>query len=100
MIPELMASSVSPKTIKRLFGLSGNKCAFPRCEAALVDSASGAVLSDVCHIKSENPEGPRYAPNQTDRPRHAFENLVVTRQTTKLAIRVCSRCLTMLPKQL
>jgi len=72
-----MASRFSQRTIKRLFSLTGNQCAFPKCNAPLIDSDSGALLGDVCHIKAKNPEGPRYDASQSDRDRHAFENLIV-----------------------
>jgi len=64
-------------TIKRLFAFSGNQCAFPRCPLPLVDESSGKVTGRICHIKAQNPGGPRYDPNQGDVERHAFENLLL-----------------------
>jgi formylglycine-generating enzyme required for sulfatase activity len=64
-------------TIKRLYALSGNTCAFPECNNPLVDAASGKVTARICHIKARQPEGPRYDASQTDDERHAFENLLL-----------------------
>lgn len=68
---------VRTKTIKRLFAVSGNRCAFPRCEIPLIDDVSGKVTGKICHIKARNPDGPRYDPNQSDAERSAFENLLL-----------------------
>jgi len=65
------------KTIKRLFAVSGNRCAFPRCKIPLIDKMSGKVTGKVCHIKAKNSGGPRYDPNQSDEERDAFENLLL-----------------------
>jgi len=61
--------------VKRLFALSGNRCAFPKCESPLVQS--GSIVGVVCHIKADSPGGPRYDTEQTDNERHAFENLLL-----------------------
>jgi hypothetical protein len=66
-----------PSTIKRLFAVSGNQCAFPRCPLPLVDEASGKVTGRTCHIKAQKPGGPRHDHNQSDEERHAFENLLI-----------------------
>jgi hypothetical protein len=62
-------------TLKRLFALSGNQCAFPKCQAPLIHNDT--LLGEVCHIKADSPGGPRYDPNQTDAERPAFDNLLV-----------------------
>jgi hypothetical protein len=64
-------------TVKRLFALSGNRCAFPGCQTRLVDKATGSVVGQVCHIKGEKPSAPRYDSAQTDLDRHDFENLIL-----------------------
>lgn len=68
--------SPSVKTIKRLFAVSGNLCAFPNCPTALIDPASGTVIGEVCHIKSRRVGGPQHDPSQTDGERNVFENLI------------------------
>ncbi len=64
-------------TTKRLFAVSGNRCAFPRCPVPLVDEASGKVTGKVCHIRAKQPGGPRFDANQTDEERHGFDNLLL-----------------------
>jgi len=70
-------------TIKRLYAVSGNVCAFPSCPNPLVDEASGTVTSEVCHIKGHNPGtgnrrgSARYDSNQTPTERHGFQNLIL-----------------------
>lgn len=63
-------------TVKRLFALSDNHCAFPRCTSALVES-SGTVTGRICHIRSASAKGSRYDPSQTDKERDGFENLIL-----------------------
>lgn len=67
----------SLSTVKRLFAVSGNRCAFPRCTQPLVDAGSGKVVGRVCHIKGKSPGGPRYDPSQSGDERHGFENLIL-----------------------
>ena len=64
------------QTVKRLFALSRNRCAFHNCETPIVH-ASGAQTGDICHIRAASRGGPRYDPNQTPNQRHAFENLIL-----------------------
>jgi len=67
----------SVATVKRLFAVSGNRCAFPGCALPLVDEASGKVTGRICHIKADSPGGQRYDPEQHNRERHGFANLVL-----------------------
>jgi len=75
-IGALMAGP-SVATVKRLFAVSGNRCAFPGCEERLADVASESVVGEVCHIKAKSSDGPRYDAEQTDEERHGFGNLVL-----------------------
>ena len=70
-------TSPSLKTIKKLFAVSGNLCAFPNCNIPLIDNLSGKVTGKICHVCAKRPDGPRYDPNQTDDERDAFENLLL-----------------------
>lgn len=67
----------APKTstLKRLFAVSGNVCAFPECATALVDSDN--VVGEVCHIKGNKPDSARHDFNQTEEERHGYENLIL-----------------------
>ena len=68
-----------PSTIKKLFALSGNQCAFPKCNQKLVNDNDDLVVQ-VCHIEAAEPGkgGYRYNPKQTDDERRAFDNLVLS----------------------
>src|SRR5262245_30551379 len=66
----------SESSIKRLFALSRNRCSFPDCTTAIVQT-SGTVTGKICHIKARSPGGPRYDPAQTNEERHAFQNLIL-----------------------
>ena len=74
-----MARTKGPSvtTAKRLFAVSGNRCAHRQCKRALVDEDTGVVTGVICHIKAASPKGPRYDARQTDKQRHAFENLLL-----------------------
>lgn len=65
----------SVQTIKRLFGESGNLCAFPNCTLPIVTDSAPA--GEVCHIKGSKPGSPRYDSAQSDDERHGYENLVL-----------------------
>src|SRR5215216_5239629 len=62
-------------TVKMLFALSGNRCAFPRCRNRLVEH--GVVVGEMCHIEAKEPGGPRYNDSQTDSQREAIENFIL-----------------------
>jgi hypothetical protein len=66
---------ISDVTIKRLFAVSNNICAFPDCPAPLVEGET--FVGEVCHIKSASKGHPRYDPIQSEAERHGFDNLLV-----------------------
>ena len=68
-------TTVSLPTIKRLFAVSSNRCAFPACPVALTEP--GVTKGKVCHIKGANPTSARYDASQTDAERHHFDNLIL-----------------------
>lgn len=69
-------SAPSLTTIKRLFALSGNRCAFPDCRVPLIEE-SETVTGEICHIRAANPKGPRFDKTQSDAERHAAANLLL-----------------------
>lgn len=69
--------SYTAQTLKKLFALSGNVCAFPNCPAPIVDTDSGVVVGDICHIKGRSEGGPRYDPDQTEEERNGYKNLLL-----------------------
>src|SRR5262249_3605643 len=70
-------TSPSRPTVKRLFAVSGNRCAFPKCATPLVDPQSGSIVGEVCHIKGDKQGAPRYDPKQSNEERHGFDNLLL-----------------------
>ena len=72
----------SEPTLKRLFGLSMNVCAFriddePACEERLIDADWKSVKARICHIRAQNKKGPRYDPDMTNAERYGFDNLIL-----------------------
>jgi hypothetical protein len=63
-------------TLKRLFALTGNRCAFPECGHDVVNQ-HGDLIAEVCHIEAAEEGGERFNPDQTDEERRAFDNLIV-----------------------
>lgn len=72
-----MSKQPSVPTVKKLFALSGNTCAFPSCPIPLIDPESGVIIGEVCHIKAREEGGPRYDLTQTETERNGCENLVL-----------------------
>ncbi|MCO6437296.1 MAG: hypothetical protein J5J06_09445 [Phycisphaerae bacterium] len=63
--------------MKRLFAVSGNRCAFPKCSTPLIDPESGSVVGEICHIKGEKSGAARYDVAQSNVDRHGFDNLIL-----------------------
>lgn len=70
------ARNYSTLTIKRLFALSGNRCAFPGCPVVFTNPDDSINYSNICHIEDAE-EGGRYNESMTDEQRAAFENLIL-----------------------
>jgi hypothetical protein len=66
----------SELTIKRLYALSDNKCAFPGCPVVFTNPTNTTNFSNICHIEDAE-EGGRFNPNMTDKQRSSFENLIL-----------------------
>ena len=66
----------SLKTIKKLFAVSRNQCAFEKCKTPIVQE-SGTVIGVVCHVKARSAGGPRYDATQTEEERHSHGNLIL-----------------------
>jgi hypothetical protein len=69
-------SEPTEKTIKQLFALSGNICAYPGCQLPIVDP-SGTITGEICHIKARHSGGRRFDHEQAEEDRHAFGNLIL-----------------------
>ncbi len=79
--------SIQDSTIKRLFGMSSNKCAIPDCKAPLI--IGEVVVGEVCHIKARRKGGARHDPTLTAAEKDAFENLVLLCSTCHKLIDSC-----------
>jgi len=66
-----------PTVLKKLFALSRNCCAFPRCEEVLSKPEWPKVLAEVCHIAGLNAGSARYDPAMTVAERNSYENLLL-----------------------
>src|SRR5262245_52278344 len=64
-------------TVRKLFALSSNRCAFPGCSTAIVDVQSGTIIGEISHIRGHKPNSPRDDASQTAEERHALENLIL-----------------------
>jgi hypothetical protein len=64
------------RTLKRLFGLSRNRCSFPGCENEMSDDKS-AKHSNICHIEAANEGGERWNTNMDDKQRADYDNLIL-----------------------
>lgn len=69
-------SEPTEKTIRQLFALSGNVCAFSECEVPIVER-TGAITGEICHIKARHERGQRFDHTQSDADRHALSNLIL-----------------------
>lgn len=63
-------------TIKRLYALSNNRCAFPNCNVVFTNPENVTNFSNICHIEDAE-KGGRYNPNMTNEQRASFENLIL-----------------------
>lgn len=63
-------------TLKKLFALSGNQCAFPGCSKQMVNHKN-AKSSNICHIEAANEDGERFNPDMEDKQRADYENLIL-----------------------
>jgi hypothetical protein len=70
------ARKYTDQTLKKLFGLAGNQCAFMDCNESLVNR-NNAKNSNVCHIEAASSGGQRYNPNMTNIERADYENLIL-----------------------
>lgn len=58
-----------------LFALSGNQCAFPDCDAPMLEETT--IVGEISHIYAQRPGGPRYKEGLGEEELHAIENLIL-----------------------
>jgi hypothetical protein len=89
-------------TIKRLYSLSGNKCAFPGCRVTFLNPTDETNISQVCHIQDANEnlyKSDRFNSTMTDKDRADYNNLILlcpnhhveTNDTTKYTVEVLKK---------
>lgn len=67
--------SIPIDTLKQLFALSGNECAYPSCNHPIFND-DGTYIAQLCHIKAVSSGGERYDQVQTDDERNKIDNLM------------------------
>lgn len=78
LVPAEVAKRKEPvkETIRHLFALSGNVCAFPGCQHTLID-AHGNFVAEVCHIEAAEKGGERFNEAMTNEERRHRDNLIL-----------------------
>jgi hypothetical protein len=74
------ARNYTQLTLKKLYALSGNQCAFPDCPVMFVNWENDTNFSNICHIedaKENLHKSDRYNSNMTDVQRADYTNLVL-----------------------
>lgn len=74
--PSRRRLSFLDKTLKELFALSGNQCAFPGCSHPVIDEL-GQVVAQVAHIVGVEPLSPRYDATWTPQQLRESSNLLI-----------------------
>ncbi len=69
-------TGLSITTVKRLFALSANQCAFSQCGRAIIQP-DGTVTGEICHIAAASKKGPRFDPLLSVDEIHSFKNLIL-----------------------
>ena len=92
----------SQLTIKRLYSLSGNKCAFPGCPVTFLNPNDETNISQICHIQDAKEnlyKSDRFNSTMTDKDRVDYNNLILlcpnhhveTNDTTKYTVEVLKK---------
>ncbi len=63
-------------TLRQLYMLSGNRCAFPGCTHAMINE-KGVFVGQICHIEAAMPGGERFNKNMTNEERRHISNLML-----------------------
>ena len=71
-----MTRTYLESTIKKLFSLSGNICAFDHCNTMIIDEFE-SIIGEIFHIEGEKPDSPRYNRNMTNDERRNVKNLLL-----------------------
>lgn len=71
------ARDITQLTRQRLYAMSGNQCAFPKCSQMFFNIDDETNVSNICHIEAVEPGGQRYNSNSDDEYRRSFDNLIL-----------------------
>lgn len=63
-------------TLRQLYTLSRNQCAFPTCCNPMFDT-NGNFVGQICHIEAAAEGGERFNPNMTNEQRRHYDNLLL-----------------------
>lgn len=63
-------------TLRKLYTLSGNQCAFPGCKNILL-TEDGNFIGQICHIEAASREGQRFNEKMTNEQRREYDNLIL-----------------------
>lgn len=72
--------SISSHDRKILWGLSGNRCAFPGCNHELYETIGengNSLVGEECHIEAQNKGGPRYNVELNEAQIDNYNNLIL-----------------------
>ncbi len=73
--------TISPKTMKMLWGRAAAICSMPNCRQQLVLDDTGfdpeSILGEMCHIVAESEEGPRGRSQLSIAERNHYSNLIL-----------------------
>ena len=67
----------TPSTVKRLFAVSGNRCAYPECPTAMWDREHDVIYGEMAHIHGPTTGSPRHLQSLTNEECRSFENLLL-----------------------
>lgn len=70
-----MVRNYSDKTLKQLFGLAGNQCAFPDCTQGNI--TENGIIGIICHIEGLKPDSARHNTTLTETESNDYPNLIV-----------------------
>jgi len=78
MYPKKSVKRLAPtsKTIRQLYLLSGNQCAFPGCSHPIILD-SGEYVGELCHICAAEKGGERFNESQSNEDRRQIDNLLL-----------------------
>lgn len=76
MKEEVIRLAPTRDTLRQLYTLSGNQCAFPGC-SSMMFNRDGNFVGQICHIEAASEGGERFNPNMTNEQRRSYQNLVL-----------------------